>query len=95
MPESTIKGLLFNSFLFIGPIHVNDAKYVFFTSFSIGPELIISFRFLKLIIQYFNAQYLLSGDYTTAKVENDESQWIENEATAKTASATNLRGSDY
>ncbi|VUZ53802.1 unnamed protein product [Hymenolepis diminuta] len=34
-------------------------------------------------------------DYTTAKVENDESQWIENEATAKTASATNLRGSDY
>ncbi|KAM3185998.1 hypothetical protein ACTXT7_005244 [Hymenolepis weldensis] len=41
------------------------------------------------------ADLLLKSDYTTAKVENDESQWIENDATAKTASATNLRGSDY
>ncbi|VDN98612.1 unnamed protein product [Rodentolepis nana] len=36
-----------------------------------------------------------SGDYTASKLENDESQWNDNDVTSKTASTTNLRGTEY
>nr|CDS28887.1 WD repeat containing protein 86 [Hymenolepis microstoma] len=36
-----------------------------------------------------------NGDYTATKLENDESEWNDNDVTTKTASTTNLRGSEF